>query len=125
MTLFFNFENLVKETDNNPIKLTSLLREYANPHKLLKNNLRSKLRGHNFLLNPDYILEDRVTDVLYIYQYILLASKRNYAAYQLYGIKYLPLSHFPDLNLDSIKTNPLLKITQTEVQFKYEEAKWH
>lgn len=124
MALFFNFENLAKEAKQDPIKLTSLLREYANPCKLLKHNLRNKLRGHSFLLNPQSILEDKGTDILYIYQYLLLASKRDYALYQLYGVRSLPLSHFPDLNLDSIKTNPLLKTTQTDVIFKYEESQW-
>lgn len=125
MILFFNMTALTKESKSNPILLISILKDFYNVSKPLKYGLRSKLKGHSFLLHPEELFNDSNTDILYIYQYILLASKRDYALYKLYGITSLQLSYYPDINLDSIRTNPLLKITQTEIQFKYEEVQWH
>lgn len=119
--LFFNFERLVKESNNNPILMINMLRDFSDKSKLMKAGLRNKLYGHSFLINSASILNDKTTDVLYIYQYLYLASKRDYAVYKLYGIKSLPLSHFQDIKLDSIKHNPLLTITKTEIMFNYEE----
>jgi hypothetical protein len=76
--------------------------------------------GSSFLLNPEPLFKSNV-DVLYIMQYIKLAAKRDYSLYKYYGVKSLPLSYFPDINLGVIKTNPLLKITPTEIFFEYEE----
>lgn len=121
MTLFFNFDNIDKEAKHNPIMLIKLLREFNNPSKLMKHGLRQKFRGHSYLLNPEGIINDRNTDILFIQQYLILASKRDYALYKLYGVKSLPLSHYSDIKLDSIKHNPLLTITNTDIHFKYEE----
>ena len=120
-TLFFNFKNLEKEAKCNPIKMVELLTAFKNKRILIP-RLKQKLVGSSFLLNPDALLNDKTTDILYIYQYLSLAAKRDYSLYSLYGMKSLPLSYYPDLlGLDSIKTNPLLVTTKSEINFKYED----
>lgn len=120
-TLFFNLKNLEKEAKGNPIKMIELLKAFKNKRILIP-RLKQKLIGSSFLLNADALLNDNTTDILYIYQYLSLAAKRDYSLYSLYGIKYLPLSYFPDLvGLDSIRTNPLLVTNKTEIHFLYEE----
>jgi hypothetical protein len=120
MILFYNWENLVKESKGSPISLLSILKQYKEKPELLKGRA-SKLIGHSFLINPEKLFTDKTTDILYIYQYILLSAKRDYALYIMYGIKTLPLAYFKDINLGSIRTNPLLIITKTDIHFKYEE----
>lgn len=120
-TLFFSLQNLEKLSKGNPIKAIELLKDLHND-RLLKIGFKQKLKGNSFLLNPDPILSDKGTDVLYLYQYISLAARRDYSFYTLYGIKYLVLSYFPDLiSLDNIRTNPLLVVTNQEIHFKYED----
>jgi hypothetical protein len=118
--LFFNFKELSYEAKDDPVKMLALLKQLKD-NRIFKLGLRQKLFGNSFLLRPDQLLQDKTTDVLYIYQYLLLASKRDYALYTLYGLKGLQLSYHPNINLDSIKTNPLLTITKSEIKFKYEE----
>lgn len=108
MTIFFDFDAIVRKAKCNPLKVVELLKN-------------SPIKGNSYLLKPDRLLNDKTTDILYIYQYLLLASKRDYAYYTMYGLKTLPLSHYKDLNLDSLRTNPLLTITKTEIHFNYEE----
>ncbi len=118
--LFFNWTAIVTETKDDPIKCVQLLKLHQQD-RILKYGLRRKLVGNNFLLNPSAILEDRTTDILYIYQYLTLASLRDYSLYSLYGMKSLALSYYPDLKLDSLKTNPLLNVTNTDIYLQYEE----
>lgn len=121
MTLFFNWNNLVKESNNHPIKILELLASFEQRDKILKPDLRKKLKGNSYLLNSSDLFADKSTDILHIYQYLLLAAKRDYSLYKLYGIKSLPLSYYPDINISSIRANPLLTVTNTEIIFKYEE----
>jgi len=120
MTLFFNWQNLNQETKGDPVKLVNTLKAF-NSKKILKAGLQNKLKGSSFLLQANNILNDSNTDILFIYQYIFLAAKRDYSLYKLYGVKSLPLLHYPDINLSSIRSNPLLIVTNNEIHFKYEE----
>lgn len=120
MILFFNWNSLVKESNNDPLKIVDLLKKFK-ANKILKHGLRNKLKGNSFLINAEKILEDNQTDILYIYQYIFLAAKRDYNLYKLYGVTSLPLSYYPDIELGSIRHNPLLDVTNNEIKFKYEE----
>lgn len=120
MTLFFNMQNLVRETKGDPLKTLNLLEAYMN-QKILKYGVRTKLQGKSFLLAPNKLFADRHTDILYRYQYLILAAKRDFSLYKLYGVKSLPLSHYPDIKLSSIRTNPLLVVTNSDIHFKYEE----
>lgn len=124
-TLFFNFKTLEQEAKGNPTKMIELLKAFKSK-RILVPGLTNKLIGSSFLLNPDPLLNDKTTDILYIYQYLSLAAKRDYSLYSLYGLKSLPLAYYPDfIGLSSIRFNPLLASTKTEINFKYEELKWH
>lgn len=117
--IFFSWKGFVSESKNNPLVLLDLFKQYVNK-RILKPNLHRKLLGSSYLINPTSLLEDKSVDVLYLYQYLHLASLRDYTLYKLYGMKTLPLAHYPDLNIDGIKTNPLLVVTKNEITFKYE-----
>ena len=118
--LFFNWINLVKESKGDPLSVVDLLKRFKE-NRIIKYGLRNKLKGYSFLLHPSLILEDKTTDILYIYQYLLLAARRDYSNYKLYGARTLPLSYYPDIDLSSISHNPLLKVINNELYFKYEE----
>lgn len=108
MTIFFDFNSIVRQAKCNPLKVVEILKT-------------KPIKGNSYLLKPERLLTDKTTDILYIYQYLLLAAKRDYTLYLMYGIKTLLLSHYKDINLDSLRTNPLLTITKTEIHFNYEE----
>lgn len=120
ITLFYNWKTVEIESKGNPFQAVDLLFKFYHG-RILKYGLLRKLKGSSFLLNPIKILSEKNVDILYVYQYLLLASQRDYSLYQLYGIKSLPLSYYPEIRLDSIKTNPLLEVTKTDIIFKYEE----
>lgn len=118
--LFFNWIGLVRESGSDPSKAVSILKDYYN-NRILKYGLKRKLAGSSFLLNAKDILNDKNTDILYIYQYLLLAARRDYSFYKLYGERGLPLSYYPDIDRSLISHNPLLKIQNDTLYFKYEE----
>jgi len=125
MICFFNLEILEREAGSDSEKLLWLL--YYHHTKSIPKNSRVKykpskynLNGTSWLLKPDKLFELNI-DNNYIVQYIKLAARRSYSFYKFYGIKTLDRSLFPDLNLENIKTNPLLKITNNLIYFKYEE----
>jgi hypothetical protein len=126
MTFFFNLENLEKESCNDTKKFLDILNRVYNKKYF---NIKHNMRGISFLLNPAPLFSiHKSIDTAYIVQYVKLAGRRDYSLYKHYGIKSLPLSYFPDINMSAIKTNPLLKITNTEIYFLYEEQgknKWH
>lgn len=125
MTCFFNLKILELEAGSDSEKFLWLL--YYHHTKSIPKNSRVKykpskynLNGTSWLLKPDKLFELSI-DNNYIVQYIKLAARRSYSFYKFYGIKTLDRSLFPDLNLENIKTNPLLKITNNLIYFKYEE----
>ncbi len=118
-TLFYNWKTVESESKGNPFNAVDLLIKLYNG-RILKYGLLSKLKGSSFLLNPIKILSEKSVDILFVYQYLILASQRDYSLYHLYGIKSLPLSYYPEIRLDSIKTNPLLEVTKTDIIFLYE-----
>lgn len=122
MNLFFNWNTLVKETKGDPTKLLELF-EAFHSNKILRQGLRTKLIGSSYLVNPIGFINDSSTDILHKYQYLLLAAKRDYTLYKLYGVKYLPLAQYSDINCNLIKHNPILKIQNQNIYFKYEELK--
>jgi hypothetical protein len=125
MVLFFNLDALETEAGTNSEKFLWLL--YYHHTKAIPKSRNAKykpsktnLAGTSWLLKPDPLFELSI-DNNYIVQYIKLAARRSYSFYKFYGIKTLDRSLFPDLNLENIKTNPLLKITNNLIYFKYEE----
>jgi len=122
MTLFFN-EGLLEElSDGNSEKYLTLLEYHFTgilPTKKSKYKLTKSISGYSFLLNPDPLFKSKV-DILYRVQYIKLASRRDYSQYKYTRQTALLLSYYPDIIIEQINHNPLLTVTQTEINFKYE-----
>lgn len=125
MTFFFNLENIERESCDNPKDFVRILDTFYN--KKLPNRkkgikpLKLDMRGISYILNIKPLLaETKNIDTAYIVQYVKLCARRDYNLYKQYGIKSLLLSYYPDINLDAIKTNPLLYITPKEIHFKFE-----
>lgn len=126
MALFFNLQTLETKTRNDPTKLVETLRLHylgktrpKNAKDLVKP--LSNLVGTSYLLNAKALFEDKTTDIVYRSQYIRLAGRRDYLLYKLYSYTHLDLSYFLDINVNTIKHNPLLTITENKIYFKYEE----
>ena len=123
--LFFNLDNLEKESCDNSNTFVSILdtlyyRKLPSKRKGVK-RIKLDMRGTSFILNLEPVLKLRKSiDTAYIVQYVKLCARRDYSLYKLYGMKSLQLSYFPDINFDAIKHNPLINITKSEIQFKYE-----
>lgn len=123
MALFFNLDLLETETNCDPkLMLSTLERHFTG--KLIPKNSRDRvttrnLVGHSFILNATSFFQD-TSDIAHKAQYIRLAGRRDYSLYKLYRVTYLDLSYFKDIDLDAIKHNPLLKITDNKIYFKYE-----
>lgn len=123
MALFFNLQLLEAETDCDPKLMLSMLERHFNKKLIPKNN-RDKitcanLAGHSFLLDAFSLFQD-TSDIAYKAQYIRLAGRRDYSLYKLYRVTYLDLTYFKDIDLETIKHNPLLDIKQNKIYFKYE-----
>lgn len=125
MTLFFNLENLEKDSLPDSKKFLTLLERFYKKQipKSKHDKYKSKLPlpGYNFLLNPDPLFRQDGIDNIFKVQYIILAGRRDYTLYKLKGVKSLDLSYYPDLDIDKVKNNPLLKIVGNQIYFKYEE----
>lgn len=125
MTLRFNLHLLEEKTSCNPQKLVRSLELFYNKKLIPRSSLGERpipnLGGSSFLLNPSDLFKDKSTDVIFKAQYIRLAGRRDYATYRYYGTKHLDLTFFTDIDLGSIKHNPLLTISNNNIYFKYEE----
>lgn len=126
MILFFNLSLLEADTLGNPKQMVEKLRLFYSKKQMPKNGYSKvkpirNLHGNSYLLNPEGLFADSTTDTIYKSQYIQLAGRRDYSLYRLFNAKYLDLSYFKDIDLDKIKTNPLITITQNKIYFKYEE----
>jgi hypothetical protein len=128
MTLFFNLDLLEKEAGGDLVKFLVLLNAF-HTNRLpsgKRGDLYVKklnLTGSSYLLNPKPVFTEKSTDIAYIVQYIRLAAKRDYSLYKYYELRSLPISYCLDMNIQALRTNPLLNITQTDIFFKYEELK--
>ena len=127
MALFFNLKILESEAQNNAEKLVTLLK-YHKEGKTLASKYdkykpsKKSLKGNSFILNPDSILYNEQVDVSYLAQYIKLAGRRDLMLYKLHNFIQLDTTFFPDLLLDKLKTNPLLKFSNQLIYFKFEET---
>lgn len=126
MTLFFNIDNLDKESAGSSRRFMQLIyNHYHNrPNISTKTFRASKLpiAGTSFILNIEDLFKEKV-DLEYMVQYIRLAARRDYLLFKNYGETSLPLSYFPDIDLPKIKHNPLLKITEDKIFFKHEKLR--
>lgn len=122
MTLFFDILTLERESKNDPKSMLSLLKQWLYKDNPYAKPIKKSLSGKSFLLNPKSLLYERTTDPIYIVQYIKLAGRRDYTEYKLFKNKYLDLTLYPDINLDTIKHNPLITIANNKIYFKFEES---
>lgn len=125
MTLWFNLKILEEEAKCNSEKFIFLLERFF--YKGLP-RLRDKfisnrsLAGVNYLLNPEPLFKLKKTiDINFIVQYVKLSARRDYTLYKYYKDATLHISYYPDLNLNALKRNPLLEITDSQIKFLYEE----
>lgn len=126
MTLFFSLENLEKSSaGNSKLFLYQLWCHHTGKIQKHRNSKlkpsKISLHGNSWILKPDALFDYSSIDPAYLVQYIKLAARRSYSLYSFHGVKYLDLSFFPDISLEKIKTNPLIKINQNKIFFKYEE----
>lgn len=126
MTLFFDLTKLREEAGSNPRDIVATLETFY--YKKLPNRrkgikaIKRNLAGLSFILNPEPLFKAKKhIELAYIVQYISLAGKRDYTLYKYNGIKTLDLSYHPDILMQNIRLNPLLKITDKEIFFLYEE----
>lgn len=123
MALFFNLDLLETETNCDPKLMLSMLERHFSKKLIPKNhrelNSFKNLSGHSFLLNAQPLFQD-TSDIAHKAQYIRLAGRRDYSLYKLYRVVYLDLSYFKDIDLDALKHNPLLTITDNKIYFKHE-----
>lgn len=122
MIFFFNWKNIKRKSSNDIYKSLEILNKVYKKDAFLPSY--NEYIGYSYILNAEDLLRDKTTDPLFIYQYIELASKRDYTLYKLYGIKELLLEYYPDIDLEKIKSNPLLYVTNKEIIFKYEEINY-
>ena len=128
MIFFFNLKKLEAVTKNDPEYLIEALRKCYLGVEIPK-NAREKHKpipglqaGTSFLLNAKQLFDDKTTDIVFKAQYIRLAGRRDYFLYKTVKQKYLDLTLYPDLNISTIKHNPLLKIHNKHIEFIYEET---
>jgi len=121
--LFFNLK-LLEDKARTDIDLYNALYNLYKNKTLKKSRLTKNLvipnlgKGNSFLINPGELFKTK--NIVYASQYIKLAGRRSYMMYSNYGITYLDMSYYPDINLDIIKFNYLLNITNDKIYFKFE-----
>lgn len=126
MTLFFNLYILETETLCDPKYMLTALYKFYKGQTFPKSStekykpLPNLKAGTSFLLNPSAFFKDKSTDISHKVQYLRLAGRRDYQLYKQYGIRYLDLTLFPDVDLALIRSNPLLHASQNKLHFKYE-----
>lgn len=119
MAVFFNYNGLKQEAKNDHRRMLTLL-ELLNAKKLYNASVLKKIHGSSFLLNPEPLIRDRITDISFKIQYLFIASLRSYSDYSLYGVKYLNLAMWPDLRQSAVTANPLLELSNNKINFIYE-----
>ena len=126
MTLLFNLDYLETISKKDTVKMVAVLERFYKKDYIPRSRHQLRvdpalLQGKSFLLNPRDLFLDKSTDPAYIAQYIRLAARRSYVLYKLYNFRGLDLSFYPDLDISKITHNPLLKIANNKLHFKYEE----
>jgi hypothetical protein len=130
MALFFNLQLLESESGNDEQKFLKLLKYYYDNTTVVSKYekykpLEKSLKGNSFLINPRPVLYSTDRNPTDLVNYIKLAGRRDLLLYKNYKILHLDRSLYPDINIEAIKYNTLLTITNNHIKFKYEESKWH
>jgi hypothetical protein len=117
MALMFNLYNLELEAAGSDSRFISLLSNHYYKKIPKKQHLIPKLNlyGNSFIVWPEPLFNaPKHFETSLIIQYIKLAGRRDYTLFKEYGV-------YPDLDYSSLVLNPLLKITRTDILFKFEE----
>lgn len=86
----------------------------------LKLDKAKAIAGTSFLIRPEKLFSSN-EDVLFKYQYLFFASKRNYYDYVNYNYTGLSGTLWPEIyNVGSLKHNPLVELTHNQLHFKLE-----
>lgn len=127
MIFFFNLQKLESITKSDPEYLVAALHK-AWLGRTLPKNIWEKHKpipgivpGSSFLINAKSLFETKNLLATFKAQYIRLAGRRDYISYKLLKQKYLDLTLYPDLDIASLKQNPLLIIQNNALKFQYEE----
>lgn len=127
MTIFFNYTELIKLSNKGlicPIKSLGLICGVYKPRTKLESILvddnKKIMNKTSFLIHPNRLVVS-TSNIDYKLQYLALASYRDYTLYRLYKDASLPISFFPEFDIDKLKTNNTLIISDTSIKFKYEE----
>lgn len=124
--LFFNLQILEEDTLCDPTYMVTALYKFYKGQRFARNisetykPLKRLVAGSSFLLQPAEFFKDKSTDIIYKAQYIRLAGRRDFLLYKTHGITSLDLTLYPDIDIDNIKSNPLLTITNRQITFKHE-----
>lgn len=124
MTLFFDIQKLEKQAKGSDLKFLEILENHYQISSLKKSSFKKfkSINGTSYLLNPQALFTlSRSIDISYIVQYVRLASKRLYNDYAMFNEIGLNITFYPDIDLNLLKYNPLLKITNKYIYFKFEE----
>lgn len=77
--------------------------------------------GDSYLLNPDYLLwAFKHSNKVHAANYLYLASRRNYAEYEVTGDNILPTKYI-NIPIDKLKQNSLIDIRDTNIHFLLEK----
>jgi hypothetical protein len=126
MTIRFNLDKLEAISKGDPKLMRLTLKHFfdkapARAYHKYTQYRRTEMLGKSYIRNPEPLLNDLLTDPSYIAQYIRLAARRSYMLFKVYGISYLDLSAYPEVDISQISHNPLLTIAKNKVYFKHEE----
>lgn len=122
MTVFFNIAALEEKSGGDIKKFLRLFEGLVEGRRIRKHLTDpdpKMLIGTSFLLNAKPLLKYS-GDPIHVIQYIKLAALRDYFLYKQYAVTYVDLSYYPDINTPNIKHNPLIKIEDNKVFFKFE-----
>lgn len=126
MSLFFNLKVFEDLACKEPTRAVRLLRKVYEGSLATNDKDHKYIRllksGNSYISNPrDLFNNINRYDVIHLIQYICLAGRRDYFLFKQYGSARLQLEYYPDINITEIENNPLLKISNNQLIFKYEQ----
>jgi len=123
MTLFFDIIKLESESKGNDTLFLNILEDYyyVKTFNRLQKLKYKNINGKSWLLNPLPLFNRKIADIIHIVQYIKLAGRRNYHLYKTFNLISLDISFYPDINLKTVVYNPLLRISNNYINFKFED----
>lgn len=119
--MLFSISELTRQSKGNPELMIKMLKNFYFK-RIPKNDYdkrfhaKTSLIGKSFITNPEALFNSKV-DNIYKVQYLILAAKRDKLFYDQYGIEYLDLSFYPDLNIAAIRNNPLMTVSDNKIHF--------